>query len=114
MRDFLTLLKAVNDFRHGFRQSLAEPGGAERLAPAIAENPPVEHPLVRTHPESGRKAIYANALFTTQIVGLPSKESDALLAFFISMLSPSSIPCAYLGSPVPSRFGITGQPNTNR
>ena len=81
MRAFLTPLKAVNDFRHGFRQSLAEPGGAERLAPAIAENPPVEHPLVRTHPESGRKAIYANALFTTKIVGLPSKESDALLAF---------------------------------
>ena len=81
MRDFLTPLKAVNDFRQGFRESLAEPGGAERLAPAIAENPPVEHPLVRTHPESGRKAIYANALFTTQIVGLPSKESDALLAF---------------------------------
>ena len=81
MRAFLTPLKAVNDFRHGFRESLAEPGGAERLAPAIAENPPVEHPLVCTHPESGRKAIYANALFTTQIVGLPSKESDALLAF---------------------------------
>ena len=81
MRTFLTPLKAVNDFRQGFRESLAEPGGAERLAPAIAENPPVEHPLVRTHPESGRKAIYANELFTTKIVGLPSKESDALLAF---------------------------------
>ena len=81
MRTFLTPLKAVNDFRQGFRESLAEPGGAERLASAIAENPPVEHPLVRTHPESGRKAIYANALFTTQIVGLPSKESAALLAF---------------------------------
>ena len=81
MRAFLTPLKAVNDFRQGFRESLAEPGGAERLAPAIAENPPVEHPLVRTHPESGRKAIYANELFTTKIVGLPSKESDALLAF---------------------------------
>lgn len=81
MRTFLTPLKAVNDFRQGFRESLAESGGAERLAPAIAENPPVEHPLVRTHPESGRKAIYANELFTTKIVGLPSKESDALLAF---------------------------------
>ena len=81
MRTFLTPLKAVNDFRQGFRESLAEPGGAERLAPVIAENPPVEHPLVRTHPESGRKAIYANELFTTKIVGLPSKESDALLAF---------------------------------
>jgi taurine dioxygenase len=81
MQAFLQPLQAVNDFRHGFRESLAEPGGAERLAPAIAEHPPVEHPLIRTHPESGRKAIYVNALFTTHIAGLPAKESEALLAF---------------------------------
>lgn len=81
MQAFLQPLQAVNDFRRGFRESLAEPGGAERLAPAIAENPPVEHPLIRTHPETGRKAIYVNALFTTHIAGLPGKESGALLAF---------------------------------
>ena len=81
MQAFLLPLQAVNDFRQGFRESLAEPGGAERLAPAIAENPPMIHPLIRTHPESGRKAIYVNALFTTHIVGLPSKESAALLDF---------------------------------
>lgn len=81
MQTFLQPLQAVNDFRHGFRESLAEPGGAERLAPAIAENPPVKHPLIRTHPETGRRAIYVNALFTTHIEGLPAKESEALLAF---------------------------------
>ena len=81
MQAFLLPLQAVNDFRQGFRESLAEPGGAERLAPAIAENPPVAHPLIRTHPESGRKSIYANALFTSHIVGLPSAESDVLLGF---------------------------------
>jgi taurine dioxygenase len=81
MRRMLDDLQAVHDFRHGFQESLAEPGGAERLADAVAANPPVRHPLVRTHPQSGRKAVFVNSLFTTHIDGLPRAESDALLAF---------------------------------
>jgi len=80
MRDWLLTLRATHDFRHGFQESLAEPGGAERLAPAIAANPPVSHPLIRTHPETGAKAIFVNPLFTTGIDGLRRHESDALLA----------------------------------
>jgi taurine dioxygenase len=74
-------LVAVHDFAHGFKESLAEPGGAERLAPALAANPPVSHPLIRTHPETGRKAIYVNALFTTHIEDLSPLESQSLLRF---------------------------------
>jgi taurine dioxygenase len=81
MKAFLEGLEAVHDFRHGFAESLAEPGGEERLRPAIAANPPVTHPLVTVHPESGKKAIYVNALFTTHIVGLSRDESRALLEF---------------------------------
>lgn len=81
MRGFLDGLVAVHDFRQGFRESLAEPGGAERLADAIAANPPVEHPLVRAHPESGRKSIYVNALFTSHIKDLKPRESEQLLSF---------------------------------
>jgi taurine dioxygenase len=81
IRRLVDQLEAEHDFRHGFQESLAEPGGAERLGDAIAANPPVTHPLTVTHPETGRRVIYVNALFTTRIVGLSRAESRMLLEF---------------------------------
>jgi alpha-ketoglutarate-dependent taurine dioxygenase len=40
----------------------------------------VAHPIVRTHPESGRKAIYINPIRTEGIVGMPEEEALTLLA----------------------------------
>lgn len=81
MQRYLQGLVAVHDFSHGFKESLAEPGGRERLFDAVAANPPVRHPVIQTHPETGKKVLFVNALFTTHIEGLPPLESAEVLQF---------------------------------
>ncbi|MBC8056078.1 MAG: TauD/TfdA family dioxygenase [Rhizobiales bacterium] len=58
----------------------------------IAEVKPVEHPIVRTHPETGRKALFVSEHFTTRITDLPEDESRDLLAqLFAHSVRPEHI-----------------------
>ena len=83
LRDFLDTLVAVHDGRQAFGALLKarEDGGGQWEGKQYKSLDPVEHPVVRTHPETGRKSLFVNAGFTSHIKGLSRAESDALLRF---------------------------------
>jgi taurine dioxygenase len=82
-RAFLSTLEAVHDFTRSFPPDLqvSRNAGESRYEKARREHPPVTHPVVRTHPETGRRGLFVNEGFTTHINGLKPAESAAILEF---------------------------------
>jgi len=79
MKDFLAPLTALHESEHVYRGRYAERG----VDDTGKVYPSAEHPIVRTHPETGRQALYVNRGFTTKIPSLSSHESTAVLAMLL-------------------------------
>ena len=86
MQRFLEGLTAQHSVAKSFpaERWANDPDSKARYERAVAKHPPVNHPVVRTHPVSGRKGLFVNEGFTTHINELSPQESQALLAFLFA------------------------------
>ncbi|MFL6162122.1 MAG: TauD/TfdA dioxygenase family protein [Jatrophihabitantaceae bacterium] len=82
MRDFLDGLTAIHVIRIG----------TEFTSRA-------EHPVVRVHPETGRRSLYVNRLFTSHIPQLSRNESDAVLEYLFRFSESPQFTCRYRWQP---------------
>ncbi|OHX20668.1 taurine dioxygenase [Chromobacterium sphagni] len=86
MRALLDGLTATHDFTRSFplKRYGQSPADRQRWEEARRQHPPLSHPVARIHPESGRKALFVNEGFTSEINELPEAESRALLQFLFA------------------------------
>jgi taurine dioxygenase len=87
IKELVDGLTAVHEGEKTFGSLLKAVGKGEWDGVEFTELHPVEHPVVRTHPETGRRNLFVNPGFTVKIKGLAPKESDMLLQFLYSHMA---------------------------
>jgi taurine dioxygenase len=92
MQGFLAGLTAVH-------ASLKSANHQHRVRTDEMQFPESEHPVVRTHPETGRRALFVNRGFTTHIPQLSRTESDAVLAMLFDHAEQTRFQCRFKWQP---------------
>ena len=80
MQNFLNGLRASHESEHFYRNRYEK---QDQLDPK-KKYPSAIHPIVRTHPETKKKALYINKFFTTRVEGLSKQESKLILEFLFN------------------------------
>jgi uncharacterized protein (DUF1330 family) len=93
MKRFLEPLTAMHEGEHVYRGRYGAKEDDRR------EYPKAEHPVIRTHPVSGRKALFVNRGFTTRIVQLKKTESAAVLELLWRHVETPELHCRFRWQP---------------
>ena len=106
MQKFLSDLKASHESEHFYRGRYKTESNSE----SKTEYPSAIHPVIRTHPETGKKAIFVNKFFTTRILGLEPQESKFILDFLFSHIEKTEFQIRYRWNKYDMAFGIIDVP----
>ena len=94
MKKFVDGLRAVHSAARLFGSQARDPGNVMMKDMAVAEgDAEVTHPVVRTHPGSGRKGLFVHAAYTQRLVGFEAEESQAILQFLYHHASRMEYTC---------------------
>jgi taurine dioxygenase len=98
LQERLIGLRAVHSARRAYDPGATgkakyEGGAPMRYRWSEAVTAEVEHPVVRTHPESGRRGLYVNPMFTERIVGMNEAESRAILELLFAHVPQPDFQC---------------------
>src|SRR5262245_13901447 len=83
-------LRAVHDASDQYGSRVASAGGEWDGVP-FDRLEPVEHPVVRRHPDTSRPCLFVNPGFTTQLVGMRPEDSAAILGIFYRYLTQPEV-----------------------
>jgi taurine dioxygenase len=94
MKAYLEGMTAIHDGEENYRGTYAYAGVADKQT-----YPRAEHPVVRTHPVTGKKALYVNRGFTKRLVGVPRDEGRAILEYLYDHAENELFQCRFRWQP---------------
>ena len=99
LRAFLEGLTAVNSAAKGSSAQTREDRVVDGGTGLAAEVMQAEHPVVRTHPETGRKALYVNTGHTVRFTGMTEAESTPILEYLFQHQIKPEFCCRFVWRP---------------
>jgi taurine dioxygenase len=95
MKGVLDGLTAVHDVSYYNAMNAIGKWGGKHFDEVRKNVPPVEHPLVRTHPETGHKSLFISEFLVSHIKGMKEKESRALLELLFRHTQEEEFLCRF-------------------